>query len=102
MSERKNVRKEIVHRHKDTPIKWKDIKDIPFEDEDEIKVAYDEGYYSENNSWDPHHYVTVIREIPETDDEMAKRIVKEFEQKEEMRKRRYEQYLKLKKEFESQ
>lgn len=100
--ERKLIKKDIIHLHKDKPIKWKDIKDIHFEDEDEIKVAYDEGYYSENNSWDPHYYVTVTREILETDHEMAKRLTKESEQKQEMRNRRYEQYLKLKKEFEGQ
>jgi hypothetical protein len=100
--ERKLIKKDIIHRHKDKPIRWKDIKDIQFEDEDEIKVAYDEGFYSENNSWDPYHYVIVTREILETDEEMVKRVAKESKQKEEMRNRRYEQYLKLKKEFEGQ
>jgi hypothetical protein len=100
--ERKLIKKDIIHRQKNNPIRWKDIKDIQFEDEDEIKVAYDEGYYSENNSWGPHYYVVVTREILETDHEMAKRVEKESKQKEEMRNRRYEQYLKLKKEFEGQ
>jgi len=93
--------KDIHYKQFNGPVKWKDIKDFPFEDEDVITVTYDEGYYSENNSWDPHYFIKVTRKIEETDDEFARRLERKAQDKERYRKERYEKYLKLKEEFES-
>ena len=90
-----------VHRKQfNNPVKWKDIKDFNFEDEDVISIGYDEGYYSENNSWDPHYYINVSRKIIETDEQFKERIDRATRDKERYKKERYERYLKLKAEFE--
>jgi len=68
---------------------------------DEIYVRYDEGFYSENNSWDPFTEVIVIRERPETDVEREIRLKEASDHKIEMKNRRYQNYLKLKEEFEA-
>lgn len=79
--------------------------DLPLEQlkpDDIIDIHREEGYYSENNSYDDYTMVTILRERLETDEEFEKRS-KEWEVlKEESRKRRHETYLKLKKEFESE
>ncbi len=82
------------------PIRFGEIK-IELEPDDVIFAGHDEGYYSENNSWDAHYYLEVHRNRLETDEEFEKRKVRDEEGKVEMRKRRYENYLKLKKEFEN-
>jgi CTP synthase (UTP-ammonia lyase) len=89
-------------RSTDDPFKWKDIKDIEFQDEDEIYITLVEAYYSENNSYDSHIMATVTRERLETDSEFEKRQRTNKLQDKFLKERRYETYLKLKKEFESQ
>ena len=96
------VEKVIFAAAKETPFAWKDLKHIQFEDEDKITVAYDEGYYSENNSWDSHYYARVIRMVEETDAQFQKRQKKIEEERERTKKMRYESYLRLKKEFENE
>jgi len=68
---------------------------------DSIDIEKVEGYYSENNSWDDHTILIVYREREETDDELANRELSYEKKKEESKKARFEQYIKLKKEFES-
>ena len=102
MSERQNKKKEIYHDTKDKPFTWKDIKHIQFQDDDIIHIGYDEGHVSENNSWDAHHFISVERFVPETDDEMNERIRRQERDKKWAKERRYENYLKLKQEFEGQ
>ena len=67
MSERKTIKKEIYHDTKERPFTWKDIKHIGFQDDDIIHIGYDEGHVSENNSWDPHHFIIVERMFPSHD-----------------------------------
>ena len=95
------VDKKIWQESQDGPFIWKDIKNIEFEDNDVIRLEYVEAYYSENNGWDAHFSGSVTRKVPETDEQFEKRQKRAVESKEEMRQRRYETYLKLKKEFES-
>jgi len=100
------IERQIVSKQYQHQVKWSDIKSImqntPFEDDDIISIGHDEGYYLENNSWDPHYYIYVNRMIEETDKEFEKRIESNAWHKENMRKRRYENYLKLKQEFENE
>jgi hypothetical protein len=80
-------------------IKYSDLpKDL--KDDDVIVTLNDDGYYSENNSWDPFTRLEIHRYRDETDSEKEEREKREFEMKEELKKRRYESYLKLKAEFE--
>jgi hypothetical protein len=80
-------------------VRFSDIpKDI--QENDIIDIHRVEAYYSDNNSYDAYTELVVIRETEETDEEYQKRILDNEYQKEELRKRRYSNYLKLKSEFE--
>jgi len=74
------------------------IKDIPSDllPTDIINIIRDEGFQSENNSWDAFTAIEIYRMIEETDEQYEKRIQKEEREKEYLKKRRYETYLKLK------
>lgn len=80
------------------------FKDLPnnIQENDIIDVRREEAFYSENNSYDEYTELVIIREREETDDEYNKRILDSERIKEEQKKQRYEKYLKLKSEFESQ
>jgi len=88
--------KKIDYNH---PIKFSTIKNI-VEDNDIITAGYDEGFYFENDSVDPHFFIEITREQLETDEEYDKRIEEDEKNKKFFKKRRFETYLKLKKEFE--
>ena len=95
------LNKNVFRLAKESYFRWKDIKNVPFEDEDIIRIEYVEPYHSENNSWDGHFIAEVIREIEETDEQFQKRIY-EIERDAKWRKEsRYKSYLKLKEEFEN-
>ena len=93
--------KNIFRLAKDSSFRWKDIKNIPFEDEDIIRIEYVEAYYSENNSWDDHFVAEVIREVEETDEQFQKRMRDIERDKKWAEDTRYRNYLKLKAEFEA-
>ena len=96
------IKKDIEDIQSDNPITWKDIKDFQFEDDDIISIGYEEGYYSENNSWDGFYYCRVERMVEETDEEYEDRMERKRNSESMLKKNRYEQYLKLKKEFEGE
>lgn len=97
---KKEVKYEALHLHSNDPIPFSAIT-IDLQPDDIIISGYDEGFYSENESWDPHFYLIVERKRLETDEEYKERTSMDAFLKEDLRKRRYEQYLKLKKEFEN-
>jgi hypothetical protein len=73
-------------------IKWSDIKHLTLEDDDTIRSYWDDedmGFYGE-----------ITRMVEETDEQFKKRLSNIEQDKERMKKYRYESYLKLKKEFE--
>ena len=80
------------------------VSDLPADilPTDKIEFWIEEGYYSENNSYDASTHLSVIRDRIETDEEFEKRKKFWADKKEEGRKSRYEQYLKLKKEFDNE
>lgn len=67
---------------------------------DKIEIISDNGFYSENEFWNAFTKVIIYRDREETDDEVQERVEWWEKKKEESRKKRYESYLKLKKEFE--
>jgi hypothetical protein len=93
------VKKQIFWDQKNEPFTWKDIKDVPFEDDDKINISWEEPYYSENESWDGHYHAEVIRMVEETDEQFQKRIADNERDAKWLKERRYENYLKLKEEF---
>ena len=70
-------------------------------DTDIIDIHRDEGYYSENNSWDANSTLEVYRIRDKNPEELEKD--KEFwrELSAKSKKKRYETYLELKKEFDA-
>ena len=83
----------------DKPILFSTIKDV-VQDNDIIHSGWDEGFYIENNSIDGHYFMRITREILETDEEYNKRVKQNELTAKWAKERRYESYLKLKKEFE--
>jgi hypothetical protein len=98
---KKLIEKEILFLQSDERIPFKKYKDV-VQDDDIVVSGYDEGHVSENNSWDPFHFVSIYRMVLETDEEYEKRIKKHEEYLKDYKKRRYESYLKLKEEFENE
>jgi hypothetical protein len=99
--EKKFITETIFRKQNDNhPIKFGEIK-IELKPDDVILAGHDEGYYSENNSWDAHYFLEVNRDRLETDDEFATRCQRDEQDKVWSKQRRYENYLKLKKEFEN-
>ena len=69
--------------------------------DDVLKSGWEEGHYSDNNSCDGHFSVTITRMVLETDAEYELRKKIEKTDKEYLKTRRYETYVKLKEEFEN-
>jgi len=96
------ISEEIFTKMYDGERRYFKVSDLPADilPTDHIQFWIEEGYYSENESYDSRTHLSVLRDRIETDEEFEKR--KNFweDKKEESRKNRYEQYLKLKKEFE--
>jgi len=92
----------VFEKHHDYyPIKFGEI-DIPLKADDIIISGYDEGFQGSDEAWDAHYYLKVDRDRLETDEEFQKRQESEELQKKWNKQRRYESYLKLKKEFENE
>lgn len=96
------IKKDVLYIQLDNPITWKDIKDFHFEDGDIISIGHEEPLYSENNSWDEFYYCRVERMVEETDEEYEDRLERKRSSESILKKNRYEQYLRLKKEFETE
>jgi hypothetical protein len=74
--------------------RWKDLKHSEYQDDDLIHIGYDDNY---DGGW----FVSIERERLETDEEYNERMEYNKRLLEDSKKRRYENYLKLKKEFEN-
>jgi len=73
------------------------VKDFIFEPDDYIEAGY---RYEDENCGSSGFYFVVHRTRMETDDEFNTRIQRENNMRENLKKQRYETYLKLKNEFE--
>ena len=86
--------------------KWGEVKalldkaKIELKDDDELLIYFEEAYDHGDSARDDHDAIAVHRYVEETDEELAERIRKSEIRKEEYRKKRWEEYLKLKREFE--
>ena len=97
--EKIKIQKTIFDKRKDKPFTWEDIKNIPFEDDDVIQLEWvDEDPSPFSGYW----HGEVNRMVEETDEELQERIRKGEELQRFVKERRYESYLKLKKEFETE
>jgi len=91
--------KQIFRGHNDSPMLWSHIKHLQLEDDDVIRSEWvDDDNFDYHGYW--HNEIT--RMVEETDEQFEKRISSNKRSNEEMKKRRYESYLRLKKEFENE
>lgn len=81
------------------PITFGEI-DVELQPEDEITQHWEEPFDGSVEAWDGHWSMTITRDRLETDEEFEIRMANIKMEKERMKKRRYENYLNLKKEFE--
>jgi hypothetical protein len=87
--------KQIYWHEKNTQLRWKDIKHLEFEDDDLILSAWDEDEENYNSHW----HCSITRMVEETDEQFAKRQADNERDAKWAKERRYESYLRLKKEF---
>ena len=99
--EKKEILTQVFHTiNRSNPITYGEVAEkFDFQPGDLITAGYNEGFYSENNSMDPHYEFTVHRLILETDEAFEKRLEQGKRDKDEMKSRRFKNYLKLKEEF---
>lgn len=99
----RKIRKEIFRKHylgECTGVYFEDIpKDLL--PDDFISIVVHKAFYTENNSSDGVTYLIVSRLVEMTPEEVAKEKEHFAKLREESKKQRKEQYLKLKKEFEN-
>lgn len=86
---------------------WGEVKEalakanIELLDTDELRIHYEDGWQEGDSARDNMYAISVHRYIEETDEEFERRVKRAEENKERNKKQRYENYLKLKKEFEN-
>jgi hypothetical protein len=96
----KEIKSETVFREQSkNPIPFKAIN-IPLLPDDIISAGYDEGCFEGDDQWDPHYFLEVERPRLETDEEFEERMQNDARSRKWLKEKRYETYLKLKKEFE--
>ena len=100
--EKNTVYDTIFTKRKDGEYRDFSFGDLPkdLNPTDVISYYSDEGFYSENNSWEPHTEIQILRPRLETDEELSKRIESFRVKLERSRKQRQRMFLKLREEFE--
>jgi hypothetical protein len=91
--ERRTVKDYIDFRYMSTQPRWKDLKHSEYQDDDLIHIGYDD-----DDGW----FILIERERLENDEEYNNRMEDNWRYLEYSKKRRYENYLKLKEEFENE
>ena len=79
--------------------KFSEIAELDLQPDDKIYFQMDDGYYSENNSWDSFSRLTIDRSRPKTESELAKDREYLEKLKAKSKAERFAQYNKLKLEF---
>ena len=91
--------KQIFHGYNNSPMKWSHIKHLQLEDDDIIHSGWvDDENFDYQGYW--HNQIT--RMVEETDEQFEKRIASNKRSEVDMKNRRRESYLRLKKEFENE
>jgi len=100
---KKKILEEIYSKSFDGRFRDVRFSDLPkdLKADDVIDIHREEAHYSENESHGEYTELVVFREREETDEEYQKRLEKNKWVQEDLKKRRYESYLRLKAEFET-
>lgn len=104
----KRVLKERLHLESRNHLKWTlgEIKEAckaknqELNDHCIIEQGYEEGYYSDNNSYDGFFYLSVTEWFPMSEKEIESQRNRLQKLKDESENRSYQLYLKLKKKYE--
>jgi acetyl-CoA carboxylase alpha subunit len=96
---RKKVEKQVYWHEKNSEMTWKDIKHLELEDDDVIHSAWVDDETAEYNGY---WHGSIARMVEETDEQYEKRVKRLEEDRERLRQMRYQNYLRLKKEFEDE
>lgn len=81
------------------PLKWSDIKHLELQDDDVISSGHEEAYYGSDSAMESHFFMSVTRQVLETDDEYTER-QRAVEQSAKWAKaNRLESYKRLREEF---
>ena len=99
---RKIVKEEIFSKQYDGEEREIPIGDLPedLEPTDLLIYSSDPGHYSDNNSYDAHTIVKILRPRLETDEEYSDRLRLSAQFLSKAKARRYDVFMKLKDEFE--
>lgn len=89
------IEKDIYWHQKNSQLKWGDIKHLQLEDDDLIYSNWEDD--EDGGSWNG----VILRMVEETDEEFQKRLKDIARDEKWAKERRYENYLKLKAEFEN-
>ncbi len=92
------IEKQVYWHEKNTEMTWKDIKHLQLEDDDVIRSAWVDD---ENAEYNGYWHGEITRMVEETDEQYEKRQERNRLDAERMKKQRYENYLRLKQEFEN-
>ena len=91
---KQKIEKVVFRLKTDNRVRWSDVKHFQFEDDDVIEAEYDGDAEC--------YWVEIRREVEETNEEYRDRLKLKEIRAEINKKRRFEDYLKLKKEFEDE
>ena len=97
--EKKEVENTIFWKEYETRPQVKNLPIFHLKPDDFIIVTWVEGFYTENNSCDGYYLIEIKRSELETDKQQATRVAEYEKSLVELKKRRREQYEKLKREF---
>lgn len=99
---KKKIKEEIFSKQYEGEEREIPISDLPtdLEPDDLLVYSSDPGFFSENNSYDAHTIVKILRPRLENDEEYSERLRKSHQFLNKAKERRYEVFMKLKEEFE--
>jgi len=98
--ERKIVSETVFSKENNhNPITFGEI-DIPLLPTDIIHAGYEEACYEGDDQWEAFYFLEVSRDRLENDKEYEERMQNDTRTRKWLKERRYENYLRLKKEFE--
>lgn len=92
------VEKNVYYHKKNKKLTWGDIKHLQLEDDDVIISAWEDDEDGDRGYW----HAEITRMVEETDEQFGKRQARIKLDAEWAKQRRYESYLRLKAEFETE
>lgn len=93
------VETQIYWHQKNSQLRWGDIKHLELEDDDLITSCWEDD---ENAEYNGYWHAQITRIVEETDEQFQKRLIRLQEDRARLKQMRYQNYLRLKAEFENE